>query len=291
MPLVGGTVSKDTFGMLIVVIDLAAIMIIVCFIYALDVGQNRYIAEFKAQTIEMSDFTIRVKNLPSEAEFGGKEEILKAELWAHFEELLLEEHKALPAIPGQLKQFFQARMPPTITHCDDLENAPAPAAAPVPPDCEVVDVTFGKQRVSDTEQLIAMSRLYHSLESNRKRMDKAQSPAGKTQYYQLAVEQEAEYEVLKQQYKESQRQKESSGGDQANDDGDRTIKYAYVVFRSMSGMRVAADTYNITRFERFLYLHVCCCCFRKQKQRIYDTYFHNRWLEVRQACLPDEIQW
>ena len=38
IPLIGGTVSKDNFGMLIVVLDLAAIMIIVCFIYALDVG-------------------------------------------------------------------------------------------------------------------------------------------------------------------------------------------------------------------------------------------------------------
>jgi hypothetical protein len=54
-------------------------------------------------------------------------------------------------------------MPPTITHCDDLEKAPVAAASSVPQDCEVVDVTFGKQKVSDTEQLIKMSQLYHSV--------------------------------------------------------------------------------------------------------------------------------
>jgi hypothetical protein len=89
MALTGARMSKDNFGIFIVVVDLLVIMVIVCFIYLLDVSQNKYIEEFNRQTIKMSDFTIRVKNLPSEAEFGGKEEILKAELWAHFEELLL----------------------------------------------------------------------------------------------------------------------------------------------------------------------------------------------------------
>ena len=132
MALTGARMSKDSFGIFIVVLDLLVIMVIVCFIYLLDVSQNKYIEEFNKQTIKMSDFTIRVKNLPGEAEFGGKEEILKAELWAHFEELLLVEKKALPVIPGHLKQFFQDQMPPTIIHCDDLEKAPIAAASPVP---------------------------------------------------------------------------------------------------------------------------------------------------------------
>lgn len=44
----------------------------------------------------MSDYTIRVKNLPNDAEFGGKEEILKARLWAHFEQLLVQKRATLP---------------------------------------------------------------------------------------------------------------------------------------------------------------------------------------------------
>jgi len=169
-------------------------------------------------------------------------------------------------------------LPPAITHCDDLEKGSVEAVSPIPSDCEVVDVTFGKQKVSDIEQLIKMSQLYHSVESNRKRMEKAQSQDWKTHYYELATKQEREYEVLKQLYKESQLKKESSDEDHANEDEDRSIKYAYIVFRSMNGMKVALGTYNITRFYRFLYLYVCCCCFRQHKQRIYDTYFHNRWL-------------
>lgn len=51
-------------------------------------------------------------------------------------------------------------MLPAITHSDDLEKGKeelATAATPIPSDCEVVDVTFGKQKVSDIEQLIKMS--------------------------------------------------------------------------------------------------------------------------------------
>jgi len=36
----------------------------------------------------MSDFTIRVKNLPSNIEYGDREEIMKAHLWEHFTKLL-----------------------------------------------------------------------------------------------------------------------------------------------------------------------------------------------------------
>lgn len=97
MPLIGVEIQKASFGIFIVVIDLLVIMTIVCFIYLLEVMQNKYIEEYNKQTIKMSDFTIRVKNLPGEAEFGGKEEILKAELWAHFEELLFKQKQALPA--------------------------------------------------------------------------------------------------------------------------------------------------------------------------------------------------
>lgn len=104
-------------------------MTIVCFIYVLDVKQHEYIEEYNKQTIKMSDFTIRVKNLPSDAEFGGKKEILKAELWAHFEQLLVKEKDSIAA---HLKQFFKSRMPPTMTHSDDLEKGSDVVAPQIP---------------------------------------------------------------------------------------------------------------------------------------------------------------
>ena len=42
----------------------------------------------------MSDFTIRVKNLPFDSEYGNNENILKAYLWEHFNGLLVKESKS-----------------------------------------------------------------------------------------------------------------------------------------------------------------------------------------------------
>jgi hypothetical protein len=50
----------------------------------LRVRQEQYVDEFKKRSIEMSDFTICVSNLPPDIDFDGDEEILKARLWRHF---------------------------------------------------------------------------------------------------------------------------------------------------------------------------------------------------------------
>lgn len=38
----------------------------------------------------MSDFAVRVKNLPKDRTYGNNPEILKAELWNYFQDLLSE---------------------------------------------------------------------------------------------------------------------------------------------------------------------------------------------------------
>lgn len=43
----------------------------------------------------MTDFTIRVKNLPHHNLYGDKDDILRAMLTAHFEEILRDEVKLL----------------------------------------------------------------------------------------------------------------------------------------------------------------------------------------------------
>ena len=52
-------------------------------------------AELRGNTIEMTDFTIRVKNLPHHTVYGDKDDILRAMLIAHFEELIRDEVKLL----------------------------------------------------------------------------------------------------------------------------------------------------------------------------------------------------
>ena len=50
-------------------------------------NQDEYIDEFKSQLIEMSDFTIQVRNLPPDLAYGDNEHILRAKLWEHFQTL------------------------------------------------------------------------------------------------------------------------------------------------------------------------------------------------------------
>lgn len=46
-------------------------------------------------TIEMIDFTIRVKNLPHHTVYGDKDDVLRALMTAHFEDIIKDELKLL----------------------------------------------------------------------------------------------------------------------------------------------------------------------------------------------------
>ena len=65
----------------------------------------------------MSDFTILVKNLPKDSEFGDREDILKAYLWSHFQKIM--------------------RM-------DDEPDGEVRISHEVPRCYEIADITFGK---------------------------------------------------------------------------------------------------------------------------------------------------
>lgn len=85
MPGTDYIMEKDDFGIFVVFVDFLVIITLICFIYILDARQNEYIAQFNDDTIMMSDYTIRVKNLPSDQKYQDKEELLRAHLWLHFE--------------------------------------------------------------------------------------------------------------------------------------------------------------------------------------------------------------
>jgi len=78
------TFKKDNFGILVVLIDVLSIICILIFIYVIGVRQNEFIEAYKADTIQMDDYTIKVKNLPKDGAFDHEELILKAKLWEHF---------------------------------------------------------------------------------------------------------------------------------------------------------------------------------------------------------------
>jgi hypothetical protein len=67
-------------GTTIVIIDMLIIVSFLVFIQILEGAQNKYVQLFKDQTIEMTDFSVRVKHMPFDKEFGGNPEHLKSYL-------------------------------------------------------------------------------------------------------------------------------------------------------------------------------------------------------------------
>ena len=70
-----------------------------------------------------------------------------------------------------------------------------------------------------------------------------------------------------------------------------TIKYAYVTFRSMHDKNQVLKAYNISSRYRFVVNNLCCCCMREQQEMLRQRMFYDRWIKVKKASEPDEIQW
>ena len=89
IPYANYEIPKSEFGVYVVLID---VVVIFCFYFFLEVlwtRSNEYIDEFNLQAVKMSDFTIRVKNLPPDMTYGDNESFLRAWLWEHFSKVLV----------------------------------------------------------------------------------------------------------------------------------------------------------------------------------------------------------
>ena len=92
-PFTGITINKKDFGMIIVIVDIIVILSLIMFTWALEYGQENYVKMYLDHTIEMSDFTIRISDLPDERHYcpGSPEHrdvMLKALLIDHFQSLI-----------------------------------------------------------------------------------------------------------------------------------------------------------------------------------------------------------
>lgn len=76
--------EKDQFGVLIVFFDMVTVSLIVIFSILLNNSQEDYAHNFNMQTIEMTDFTIRVKNLPHHEKYYDNDDVLRAVVTQHF---------------------------------------------------------------------------------------------------------------------------------------------------------------------------------------------------------------
>lgn len=124
MTLGNSTWKKDSFGIFVVFIDFIVVVIILIYISMLSRKQKEFIKVFKDETMQMDDFSIRIKNLPLDGEFENREDILKAHLWTHLENILNQGD--ICDTPGHQKHH------------------------------EIIDITFGKQKFKDTQRLMKL---------------------------------------------------------------------------------------------------------------------------------------
>ena len=89
IPLSDYSMDRGKFGILVVFIDMLVIIAVIIYIYVLQERQKEFIDQFNQQVIEMSDFAIRVKNLPTNLKYDDNENILRAQLWRHFQKILV----------------------------------------------------------------------------------------------------------------------------------------------------------------------------------------------------------
>ena len=90
-PLTDNPMTKSEMGLIVCFIDMLVVVLILVLSSLLEHSQKAYTAKFKEQTLQMSDFSIRVKNLPRDIKFKGKNHILKAYLTEHFESVANEQ--------------------------------------------------------------------------------------------------------------------------------------------------------------------------------------------------------
>ena len=77
-------VRKDMLGWIVVVADFFVIIAFQMFTYAMEQGQENYVNQFRDDTLEITDFAIRVKNVPHNMSYGDSDINLQGYLMTHF---------------------------------------------------------------------------------------------------------------------------------------------------------------------------------------------------------------
>ena len=253
VPYIDYPIEKDAFGLFIVIIDFCVIMSIMGFIHILEQRQLEYIEQFKRQTIQMSDFALRVKNLPRDSEYGDREHILKAYLWDHFQALLAREHVESG----------------TDQHSAKKQNKKDAKETNHRKEHDIADITFGKQQIRDTAQLMKLYELSKKIQTLEFRRSSVKSKTIQERYQKELEEAQEAYQTEKAIYIHDKAKKASSSGKK----DDKSVKYAYVIFRSMDDLNKVINAYNVSPFYRCCVLRCSECCCAESQGRLRKKYF------------------
>jgi hypothetical protein len=232
--------QKAEMADVIVWIDMVVVVSFLIFIWIMEDSQEAYAHQFKEESIEMNDFSIRVKGMPLDHQYGNDENNLRAFLTHHLEGVIKDEMAA----KGKA--------------VDDFDNIGADGAGLKSFDWEVADINFGKTNMGYVDYLNKLADLRVKFIANKHRLMK-------TEDMKLQGTIELEQEALQRQwstvldsYKEAMRQKDEAA--ELEDNTDASVRFAYVVFRSMNAMEHVLDAYKIGTCKRWCIMSCGCCC-------------------------------
>ena len=92
-PINDTVIARENLGYLIASIDMLVVISFLIFIQVIESSQKAYAKKFKDQTIEMDDFTLRIKNLPVDTDYANDQHQLRGYLMHHFEKVIADQKK------------------------------------------------------------------------------------------------------------------------------------------------------------------------------------------------------
>lgn len=282
--------DKEQLGLLVVFIDILTVVCIFLFAEALNNTQEEYAAIFHSQTIEMTDFTIRVKNLPHHTLYGDKDDVLRAVLTAHFQEIVKDEIKL---IQQQEKE-------------DDGPNGDFSNLAAVdvskdsnevnPQDYEVTDINFGKADMKDMELMTKMSTMQNEYTRNYIRKLMFKDGAGDARVAKIDQQQaklNSDFVKVRDLYvEEKKRRLAAIESGAVSKSSDSSVRYAYITFRSKEAVELVKRSYS--RYGKCTRCCVMCCCksqCKKQRAELEKKHIFKNYPVITESCQPDNINW
>lgn len=232
--------QKAEMANVIVWIDMVVVVSFLIFIWFMEESQEAYAQQFKEESIEMNDFSIRVKGMPLDHQYGNDENNLRAFLTHHLEGVIRDEM----AMKGK-------------DVAADFDNIGADRPALKSFDWEVADINFGKTDMGYVDYLNKLADLRVKFIANKHRLTKADGKLHDT----LAADQEAlqrQWSTVLDSYKEAMRQRGDAAALPGNKDA--SVRFAYVVFRSMNAMEHVLAAYKIGPCKRWCIMSCGCCC-------------------------------
>lgn len=87
-PFTGKNINKGDLGIIIVLTDFVVVIFTMLFITWIETSQKAFTKQYKDSVIDMADFTIRVKKIPHQKQYGESDDILRGLLIEHFENVI-----------------------------------------------------------------------------------------------------------------------------------------------------------------------------------------------------------